>query len=257
MDTRFYVPVALYRLFKKGVLYIVRRIKKTIQMKTFFALTFLCFALNLNAQIDVQTDEYGNAFYSVDMNQEDAKFCVSELFSVTNPSEHGILFQKVFEYSSQYSWNNAVSKNFITSAFFAPNAVDVLDCVDEYVLPIGSLTFSYTPRKTIKTTINGDKVIIPNTNNPNGLTLNCKIKFKSKTEYNIYISDIYFRYAVKQGGMMNLPKAMKIEFGALVQQSKREGAEKLNIFVELVNDAINNCILSLKEGVSETVHFLN
>lgn len=216
-----------------------------------------CLALigfSVESQIELPIDEYGVVKYSFDLNESNSKFCISKLFCAPNFSENQILNQKTNSIITGLSWNEGIQKNFSIFCSFSALSMKTLQCIDTAILNPGliNLRVSTHGNKKFKANITGENTSL----NHIDIKLNCKIYFKSTTEYTINISDIYMVYAILKNGQ-TLSK--RIEIGELYKeyQSSTSKDQNVEVLLQLLDNAAKNMANSLSKAVHESVVFLN
>jgi hypothetical protein len=210
--------------------------------------------LTAKSQVELPISEDGVVKYSFDYNEKNSKFCVSKLFSSTNFSEYTIMMQKVGVITMGLSWNESIKKNFSIFCLFIPQTAKSLQCIDTAVLLPHSISISATTigTKKFKATIGGESTQLNNIS----ITMNCKIYFKSNTEYTVVISDVYMSYSVFENRQV---VNRRFEIGELYKeyQSSTSKDQNVEVLLQLLDGAAKNMANALSKAVHESVVFLN
>jgi hypothetical protein len=211
-------------------------------------------SLIAKSQVELPISDDGVVKYSFDYNEKNSKFCVSKLFSTTNSSEYSIMMQKAASITMGLSWNETIKKNFSIFCLFVPQTTKSLKCNDTVVLLPQSISVSANahPNKKFKATIGGEKTLLNNIS----ITMNCKIYFKSNTEYTVVISDVYMSYSVMEDKRI---VQRRIELGELYKEylSSATKDQNVEVLLQLLDSAAKNMANALSKAVHESVVFLN
>lgn len=222
--------------------------------RLFFIFCLTLTGFTVNSQIELPISEDGVVKYSFDYNEKNSKFCISKLFSPANSSENSIMMQKAAAITSGLSWNEAIKKNFSVFCLLVPQNTKSLQCKDTAVLLPQSISVSANAQanKKFKATIGGESTLL----NHIGITMNCKIYFKSNTEYTVVISDVYMSYGVMENRQA---VSRRIEIGELYKeyQSSTSKDQNVEVLLQLLDGAAKNMANALSKAVHESVVFLN